>query len=443
MTVTIPHNAQLIINRLQSHGFEAYAVGGCVRDSLLGLTPHDWDICTSAKPEQIQSCFSDCKTIDIGARHGTIAVVLDHEPFEVTTYRVDGDYKDNRHPESVTFTARLREDLARRDFTINAMAYNADSGLADVFGGKKDLQNRLIRCVGNPDTRFNEDALRIIRALRFAACYEFTIESETAKAIRRNAALLQNIAAERVQIELTKLLCGKGAEAVLNDFREVFAVIIPELAETFDFDQKNRHHRFDVYRHITHSVGVIDRQPLLRVTMLLHDIGKPRVCTTDAKGYHHFKGHQQVSMDMAEEILRRLKYPTQFSEQCKLLILYHDVRFNGTKPQVKRVLNKIGEENMRLLFQIQTADILSQSDYRRREKLSAVDTARTQLEAILREQQCFSFKQLAVNGRDLIALGITDGREIGDTLHFLLEAVIDEKLPNEKSALLAAVKNIP
>ena len=253
----IPQNANLIIHRLQNAGFEAFAVGGCVRDSLLGLTPHDWDICTSAKPEQIKACFEDFNTIDIGIKHGTVAIIVDKEPFEVTTYRVDGEYRDNRHPESVTFTSNLREDLARRDFTVNAIAYNEEYGIADFYGGESDLKNRLIRCVGNPDERFREDALRILRALRFASCYRFSIENETAAAIHRNSGLLNNIASERIQSELVRLLCGDGAEDILNEFRDVFAVFIPELAETFDFDQKNKHHRYDVFQHITHSVGLI------------------------------------------------------------------------------------------------------------------------------------------------------------------------------------------
>ena len=235
MTISIHPDAETIIQLLRQNGFEAYAVGGCVRDILLGQEPHDWDICTSATPAEMKQCFSAYKTFDTGIAHGTITVVIHHLPFEVTTYRVDGDYKDNRHPESVTFTRSLREDLARRDFTVNAMAYNEESGTVDLFGGEKDLRNKTIRCVGNPDERFNEDALRILRALRFASCYDFAIESATASAIRGNAELLRNIAVERVAAEFTKLICGGGAERILNDYREVVAVFLPELRETFDF----------------------------------------------------------------------------------------------------------------------------------------------------------------------------------------------------------------
>ncbi len=376
----------------------------------------------------------------IGIQHGTVAVILDRQPYEVTTYRIDGEYKDNRHPESVTFTSNLREDLARRDFTVNAIAYNEESGIADFYGGESDLNKRLIRCVGNPDERFREDALRILRALRFASCYSFAIERNTAAAVHRNARLLRNIASERIQAELVRLLCGDGAEEILNGFRDVFAVFIPELAETFDFDQKNKHHCYDVFHHITHSVGLIESDPILRLTMLFHDIAKPLVCTTDSRGARHFKGHQLVSADIARNALSRLRFPSETIETCVTLIIYHDVRFNGTVPQVKRVLNKLGDENMRRLFKVQYADTLSQSEYMREEKLRKIDTAKAQFEQVMARQECFSLRQLAVNGRDLIAAGITDGREIGRVLAFLLDSVIDEALPNEKAALLSAAK---
>ena len=436
----IPKNPDFIIRRLQDAGYEAYAVGGCIRDSLLGIVPHDWDICTSAKPAEIKACFADCSTVDIGIQHGTVAVILDRQPYEVTTYRIDGEYKDNRHPESVTFTSNLREDLARRDFTVNAIAYNEESGIADFYGGESDLNKRLIRCVGNPDERFREDALRILRALRFASCYSFAIERNTAAAVHRNARLLRNIASERIQAELVRLLCGDGAEEILNGFRDVFAVFIPELAETFDFDQKNKHHCYDVFHHITHSVGLIESDPILRLTMLFHDIAKPLVCTTDSRGARHFKGHQLVSADIARNALSRLRFPSETIETCVTLIIYHDVRFNGTVPQVKRVLNKLGDENMRRLFKVQYADTLSQSEYMREEKLRKIDTAKAQFEQVMARQECFSLRQLAVNGRDLIAAGISDGREIVRVLAFLLDSVIDEALPNEKAALLSAAK---
>ena len=442
MKISVPENPKIILETLRGNGYEAFAVGGCVRDSLLGLTPHDWDVCTSALPGQIKECFADRQTLDIGIAHGTVTVIVNGQPIEVTTYRIDGDYKDNRHPESVTFTRNLREDLARRDFTVNALAYDASDGLIDVFGGVRDLQNRLIRCVGNADKRFQEDALRILRALRFASCYSFSIEEETAAAIRRNVSLLHNIAAERIAVEFTKLLCGKSAEVILNDYREVIAEFVPELRRTFDFDQKNKHHIYDVYCHITHSVGLVEATPLLRYTMLLHDIGKPQACTTDKKGSRHFKGHQMISAAIASEVLKRLRLPNHLIEPCLQLIVYHDVRYNGSVKQIRRLLNKLGEEQTRLLFQVQYADTLSQSEYLRREKLALLQTAEEQCEQILREKQCISLRQLAVSGKDLIAAGITDGKTIGSLLHRLLEMVMDEQIPNEKTALLAAALTI-
>ena len=440
MKICIPETPKLMIDRLRSRGFEAYAVGGCVRDSLLGLAPHDWDICTSAQPEQIKACFSDCETNDIGITHGTVMVMMHHRPYEITTYRIDGDYKDNRHPQSVSFTRSLHEDLARRDFTINAMAYDVNDGLIDVFGGISDLNNRLVRCVGDPDKRFQEDALRILRAMRFASCYNFCIEKDTAAAIRRNASLLHNIAIERVTAEFTKLLCGDGVETILNEYRDVIAEFIPELRKTFDFDQKNNHHVFDVYRHIARSVALVKAKPLLRYTMLFHDIGKPIVCTTDENGSHHFKGHPCVSAQIASTVLGRLRSPHDLISACLPLIVYHDVRYNGSIKQVRRLLNQLGKEQMGALFQAQRADTLAQSDYLRQEKLALLDTAQAQYEQILREKQCVTLRQLAVNGRDLIDAGITDGKTIGKILNELLGQVMDEQLPNEKTALIKAAK---
>ena len=440
MTMKISPNADYIIQKLQNAGFEAYAVGGCIRDSLLGIAPHDWDICTSAKPAEVKACFADQETIDVGIVHGTVAVLLDGLPYEITTYRIDGAYRDNRHPENVTFTANIREDLARRDFTVNAIAYNEKNGMVDYFGGEKDLRECLIRCVGDPNRRFREDALRILRALRFASCYRFTIESDTAAAIHRHADLLCQIAVERIQTEFVRLLCGAGAEEILNDFRDVVAVFIPELSETFDFDQRTKHHCLDVYHHITRSVGLIKNEPILRLTMLFHDIGKPRVCTTDCYGARHFKGHQAVSAEITHRVMKRLKFPTHTLETCEKLILYHDVRFNGSESQVKRVLNRLGEEDMTRLFQVQYADTLSQSMYLRSEKLSKMDVAKSQTKKIIAENQCYSLRQLAVNGSDLKAIGITDGLTLGRTLRQLLDRVMDGELPNEKKALLSAVK---
>lgn len=438
--LTIKPEANHIIHRLQAHGYEAFAVGGCVRNALLGLCPHDWDICTNAKPDEMRAVFADYVTHDFGLKHGTLVVMMGEEPYEVTTYRVDGVYADNRHPEQVSFTDNLTLDLSRRDFTVNAMAYNDEQGFVDPFSGREDLKNGILRCVGNPDKRFNEDSLRIMRGVRFAATYGFAVEQETAAAIHRNAALLHRIAAERIRVELTGAVCGEHVLPVFAEFRDVLATVIPELREAFDFEQKNKHHCYDVWEHILHAVAAIGRDPLLRVTMLLHDIGKPRACTTDKYGSRHFKGHQQISADMASVILKRMTFPNAFTADCLQLIIAHDIRFDGTQRQVKRVLQKLGEANMRRLFAVQRADVSAQSDYHRAEKLAAVATAERQFEELVRSRACVALRDLAVNGSDLMAIGYQEGRAVGTALNRLLDAVIDGQLPNEREKLLRAAE---
>lgn len=438
--LTIKPEANHIIHRLQAHGYEAFAVGGCVRNALLGLCPHDWDICTNAKPDEMRAVFADYVTHDFGLKHGTLVVMMGEEPYEVTTYRVDGVYADNRHPEQVSFTDNLTLDLSRRDFTVNAMAYNDEQGFVDPFSGREDLKNGILRCVGNPDKRFNEDSLRIMRGVRFAATYGFAVEQETAAAIHRNAALLHRIAAERIRVELTGAVCGEHVLPVFAEFRDVLATVIPELREAFDFEQKNKHHCYDVWEHILHAVAAIGRDPLLRVTMLLHDIGKPRACTTDKYGSRHFKGHQQISADMASVILKRMTFPNAFTADCLQLIIAHDIRFDGTQRQVKRVLQKLGEANMRRLFAVQRADVSAQSDYHRAEKLAAVATAERQFEELVRSRACVALRDLAVNGSDLMAIGYQEGRAVGTALNRLLDAVIDGQLPNEREKLLQAAE---
>lgn len=435
MKILLPDKVKSIIKTLNNNGFEAFAVGGCVRDSLLSITPNDWDICTSAKPEKIKECFKDFNTFDVGIKHGTISVVIDDEIFEITTYRIDGEYNDNRHPETVEFTDDIAKDLSRRDFTVNAMAYNDSLGLVDPFDGYSDLQKGILKTVRNPDERFNEDALRIIRALRFASTYSLEIEKSTAVSIKKNAHLLTNIAIERISTELCKLLCGSGAESILNNYRDVFAVFIPEIIPMFDFDQHTKHHNRDLWHHTTHSVAEVDALPLLRITMLLHDLGKPKACKRDPDGTGHFKGHPKISAVMAEEILRRLRFSTDFINDCLKLIIYHDVRFNGTKRQVKHIMNAIGKDNVELLFKIQYADIMAQSDYKREDKLLKLNKAIELYNEILKEDECFTLKQLDINGNDLKSIGITEGKEIGRILKLLLSFVIDGKIENNKESL--------
>lgn len=442
MNIVLPKNVKTIIKILNTHNYEAFIVGGCVRDSVIGLTPHDWDICTNAKPEEIKKCFENFNTFDSGIKHGTISVVLDGEVFEVTTYRIDGTYSDNRRPDSVTFTSDITQDLARRDFTINAMAYNEKRGLIDPYGGRNDLSDKIIKCVGNPDFRFNEDALRIIRALRFASVYNFEIDYETAKSIHKNADLLNNIAVERISVELNKLLSGNGAEKILNNYRDVIAVFIPEIKPMFDYNQHTKHHNRDLWHHTIYAVKSIDNTPLLRMSMLLHDIGKPKACKRDEDGTCHFKGHPKYSAEMAETILRRLKYSNDFIETCITLIKYHDVRFSGSKRQLRHVMSAIGDKNVELLLKIQRADIMAQSDYKHKEKLEKLDLACQTYKEILADKDCFTLKQLKINGNDIKNLGLSEGIKIGKILKILLGLVIEDKIENEKSDLIKKAEEI-
>lgn len=442
MKIVLPKNVKKIIDILNKNNFEAFIVGGCVRDSIIGLIPHDWDICTNAKPEEIKKCFEFFNTFDSGIKHGTISIVIDGEVYEVTTYRIDGTYSDNRRPDSITFTSDIAKDLARRDFTINAIAYNEQCGLIDPYGGREDLSDNIIRCVGNPDFRFNEDALRIIRALRFASVYDFVIENETSKSICKNADLLKNIAVERISVEFNKLLCGNGAEEILNNYSDVIAVFIPEIKPMFDYSQHTKHHNRDLWRHTTYSVKSIDNTPVLRMSMFLHDIGKPKACKRDEDGTCHFKGHPKYSAEMAETILRRLKYPTEFIETCITLIKYHDVRFNGSKRQLRHVMSAIGDKNVELLLKIQRADIMAQSDYKHKEKLEKLNLACQVYREVLADKDCFTLKQLKINGNDIKNLGVTEGVKIGKILKILLSLVIEDKLENKKSALVNKAEEI-
>ncbi len=442
MKIRIPCDVEFILDRLIKNKYEAFVVGGCVRDSILGKEPHDWDICTNAKPEQIKVCFAEFSQIDAGMKHGTISVVINNEAYEITTYRIDGKYRDNRHPENVIFTNDITQDLSRRDFTINAMAYNEQSGLIDPYGGYSDAKKGIIKCVGQTEDRFNEDALRIIRAIRFASVYDFKIETNTSKAIHKCRNLLQNIAIERITSELLKLICGCGAENVLNEYRDVIAVFIPELSVMFDYDQHNVNHSKDLWRHTTKSVGNIISQPVLRMTMLLHDLGKPECRTVGENGEWHYFGHPRKSREIAEKILCRLKLSNDFISECLVLVEYHDMRYSGVPCQLKRMLNKIGEKNLKDLLKIQRADILAQSEYERSKKLIIIDKAENNLNKILDDNACFSRSNLAVNGRDIISIGVTQGKQIGKILDLLLELVIEDKAENSYEALINLTKQL-
>lgn len=430
----------MIIERLQKSGFSCYAVGGCVRDSLLGLEPHDWDFATSALPGDIERVFNDMRTVDFGKRYGTIAVIIGKEQYEITTYRVDGDYSDARHPDMVRFSSSLSDDLSRRDFTVNAMAYNDEEGLIDPYGGMADLEYGVIRCVGVPSERFCEDALRILRALRFASTLGFSIEPATAEAILKGRRLLTEIAPERIAAELMKLLCGEKVDFVLRRYRSVIAVFIPELQGTFDFEQNNKHHNRDVYRHTVAAVKNIEPDPLLRTVMLFHDIGKPISQIVDRHGVSHYKNHPILGAAMTEEILRRLCMPRIFVEEVCTLIRYHDLRLQPDPAEIKRYLNLLGVKAMRKLYKIRLADTLAQSTYMRDEKLRNLDEVNAEMERIIASGECYNLSMMAVNGSDLLHIGLNTGKHIGEVLNALLEKVVTGELPNEKEALLAEAK---
>ena len=436
MKLSIPSNAEKILRILEENGYEAYVVGGCVRDSVLGRTPDDWDITTSAKPEQVKELFY--RTIDTGLKHGTVTVLMDKEGFEVTTYRVDGDYEDGRHPKEVLFTSSLEEDLKRRDFTINAMAYHPDRGLVDLFHGMDDIRNKVIRCVGSPLERFQEDALRILRAVRFSAQLGFAVEKETEDGIRALAPNLKCVSAERIQTELVKLLVSSHPDYLRTAYETgVTRQFLPEFDVCMGTEQNTPHHCWTVGEHILHSLAGVRADKVLRLTMLLHDIGKPAVKTTDEKGRDHFKTHGAQSEKMAKIILRRLKFDNDTTEKVCRLIRWHDARPLPEMKQVRRAVNRIGEDIFPLYLEVQRADMLAQSGYKRAEKEARLDGVTLCYRKILEENQCISLKELAVKGKDLIEAGYRPGPEIGEKLNFLLEHVLECPEDNRKEILLS------
>jgi len=442
LTMDMPKNVDIAINLLQSAGFEAYAVGGCVRDSLLGKTPNDWDITTSAKPEDMKSVFADFHCIDTGIKHGTVTVVIDGEPLEITTFRLDGEYEDNRHPKSVTFTSDLGADLGRRDFTVNAMAYSKMTGTVDLFGGQNDLKNKIIRCVGDPDRRFNEDALRILRALRFASALDFEIEEKTAQSLLKNCALLGNISEERIAKELLKLVCGKGAKRILTDFAPVLFEILPELQPMYKNSHDNPHHCYDIYEHTLIAVESIDPEPTLRFAMLLHDCGKPAVKKFDENGVAHFYGHQRISAEISAQILARLKVSNKFRDEILFLVSNHDrwELYENTE-KMPRYLSKFGLDGVLKLLKVMRADVLAQSpEYRYR--LDQIADAEEIAKNLAEQKPCLSLRELQINGRTLMDIGIPQGRKLGAVLAQLLDEVIDGVTKNTQEALTTRAREI-
>lgn len=438
MKIALPEKVKYIITTIQAAGFEAYAVGGCVRDSLLGRIPDDWDITTSAKPEQIKELFP--RTIDTGIQHGTVTVMLQKEGFEVTTYRIDGKYEDSRHPKEVTFTANLTEDLKRRDFTINAMAYNETEGLIDIFDGKGDIERKLIRCVGEARERFKEDALRMMRAVRFSAQLGYGIEEDTKAAIKELALTLKNISAERIQTELIKLVVSPHPDYLKIAYETgVTAVILPEFDKMMETEQKNPHHCYSVGEHTLCAMKSIKADKVLRLAMLFHDVGKPETLTVDEEGISHFYGHPEVGMEMTRQIMRRLKFDNDTLYKVTKLVRNHDYDISPTPKGMRRAVYKIGEDIMPMLFPVKQADMDAQSDYKREEKQQLLDELIKVYGKVLEEKDCVSLKTLAVTGSDLIAAGIKPGKEIGEILNRLLQLVIDHPEYNTKEYLMNRV----
>lgn len=440
--IRLPEKAALLISQLESHGHEAFIVGGCVRDGLLGRAPNDWDICTSASPEEMKRCFSNLRVIETGVKHGTLTVLAEGVPFEITTYRIDGEYSDGRHPDQVLFTSDLREDLSRRDFTINAMAWHPQTGLVDPFGGARDLKRGIIRCVGRPEKRFREDALRIMRAVRFVGQLGFRVDAETERALYQYCPLLDKIAAERMRMELDKLLCGAAAEKALRDYREIIAHFIPEIRPMFGLDQKNRHHIYTVWEHTIRVVSQIPDKSVLRLCAFFHDIGKPGSMTVDEDGCGHFYQHEILSEGLAGQAMKRLKYDNDTRETVLAVIRSHSVVFRPDSKQARRLLGKLGEERLRLLIELELADVKSQNPLYQEERVANIAAFREKMEEVLAEEQCFSLRHLAINGRDLLCLGIPQGPEIGRILNVLLEQVVEEALPNEPDALKEAARKV-
>ena len=441
MIIELPEKVKHIITTIENSGYEAYAVGGCVRDSILGRVPDDWDITTSAKPEQVKELFR--RTLDTGIKHGTVTVMLDKEGFEVTTYRIDGEYEDSRHPKNVIFTSNLVEDLKRRDFTINAMAYSDRAGLMDVFGGIEDIKKGVIRCVGNPEERFGEDALRIMRAVRFSAQLGYSIEQKTTEAIRKLAPNLANISAERIQTELIKLLVSAHPDYLrICCETGIMEIILPEFQRCMETGQNNPHHCYSVGEHSLQALRHVERDKVLRLTMLFHDIGKPQTKTTDEQGIDHFHGHAAVSERITKNVLRRLKFDNDTLYKVSKLVFYHDYDVEASARGVRRAVNKIGEDIFPYLFAVKRADALAQSDYKRQEKLDKLEEIQRIYEQVVDAGECVSLKTLAVTGSDLMDIGMKPGKELGEMLHKLLAIVLENPEKNTKEELLKLARQM-
>ena len=441
--INIPADANELIHTLQNNGHSAYIVGGCVRDSILGRPPHDYDICTSATPSEMLEIFKDRKIIETGLQHGTVTVVVNGEPYECTTFRIDGIYSDNRRPDTVTFIDKVIEDLRRRDFTINAMAYNDEEGLIDPFNGMRDIKHKRISCVGSAKDRFGEDALRILRAIRFASQLEFTIMPGTDWEIHKQYKNLENISIERINSEFCKIASSDDFCVELLLYKDVFSLFIPELKDMFDFPQNNPWHIWDVFGHTIHAVEYCDSDDLVvRLAVFFHDFGKPHSYQDGEDGIRHFKGHGKVSADMTDSIMKRLRFDNETRNNVVELVYYHDATFEVGKKYVKRWLNKIGEKQFRRLLQVKKADNKAQNLELSSDRIKELSEIEALINEVLQEDECFSLKDLAVNGKDLIGVGYKSGKELGNTLNKLLQLVIDGDCPNEKEKLLQEAESL-
>ncbi len=436
--ISLPPQVKTALDRLQAAGHAAFAVGGCVRDTLLGKTPNDWDITTSARPEETSAVFFDLRRIENGIKHGTLTVILDGMPLEITTFRNDGEYADNRHPIQVTFSDTVEDDLARRDFTVNAMAYSPDRGIVDLFGGAADLDRRIIACVGDPSTRFGEDGLRILRALRFASVLDFSIDPATRDAIHACSQLLDNIAAERIREEFCKLIPGRGAVRILREYRDVIAQFMPELAPCFDFEQNSKYHCYDVWEHTLHAIEPSEPDLSVRLALLFHDIGKPHCYTEDADG-GHFKGHAQISLRLSEDILRRLRFDNATTEEILALVERHDLPLSSEPRLVKRLMQRLPDRTILRLLEIQRCDRLAHAEGYETPP-AVLDEIPRVMQQIRAADECLSLKSLAVKGNDLMEIGVPAGKQLGALLEHLLNEVLDESLPNDREALLSAAR---
>ncbi len=438
--IEIPFDVKELIGELEHAGYTAYIVGGSVRDAVMGKVPHDYDICTSASPEQMKTVFAGRNVIETGLKHGTLTVVGRDGHYEITTYRIDGNYGDNRHPEDVKFVDNIEEDLARRDFTVNAMAYGEKAGMIDPFGGISDVKNRIIRCVGDPNKRFTEDALRILRGVRFSSVCGFQVEEDTEKAMFFHKHLLEHVSAERKNVEFCKLLVPADIR-ILMQYKEIFATFIPELVPMFGFDQRNFHHRYDVYEHTAQAVVCAPQDLIIRLALFFHDIGKPSVFSIDENGVGHFYDHAKVGKERTETILKRLKFDNATIRAVSELVEAHGVVPSDSLKYARKLLHRHGEEQVRRLVVVARCDLLAQAAYQGRdEKLKLLDILQKNLETVIAEKQCVSVKDLAVNGNDIMSLGVKEGKKIGELLQFLLETVMESPEKNEKDQLLSLVR---